>query len=300
MRCAIYARYSSEGQRAESIEDQIEVCRRYIDRQGWILTETYSDAAISGASKNFRRDFQRLLRDAEARRFEVIVCESIDRLGRKLADVADLFDRLTFHGIRLHATSIGLVTQMHIGIMGTMAQMTLADLRDKTRRGQLGRARAGRIPGGLAYGYEVVPPPAGAKAAGERRIKLGEADIVRRIFRDYAAGVSPRSLARDLNANSVPGPAGRPWGDTTIRGQLDRGTGILNNTLYMGRLSWDRCSYVKDPRTGKRVARPHGRETWEMTEIPSLRIVEQTLWDAVKPGSPPCASQSLATIQVMP
>jgi site-specific DNA recombinase len=74
----------------------------------------------------------------------------------------------------------------------------------------------------------------------------------------------------------------QPWGDTTIRGQVDRGTGLLNNTLYIGRLSWDRCSYVKDPRTGKRVARPRNPEEWETTDVPALRIVEQTVWDAVK------------------
>lgn len=61
MRCAIYARYSSEGQRAESIDDQVEVCRRYIERQGWSVTKIYKDAAISGASKNLRPDFQRML-----------------------------------------------------------------------------------------------------------------------------------------------------------------------------------------------------------------------------------------------
>ena len=145
-----------------------------------------------------------------------------------------------------------------------------------------GRVRVGRIPGGLAYGYEVVPPPLGATAAGERRINPGEADVVRRIFRDYAAGASPRHIARELNAEGIPGPEGRPWGDTTIRGQVDRGTGLLNNTLYIGRLSWDRCSYVKDPSTGKRVARPRNPEEWETTDVPALRIVEQTVWDAVK------------------
>jgi hypothetical protein len=75
-------------------------------------------------------------------------------LGRKLSDVAGLFDRLRFRGIRIHATSVGPMTRMHIGIMGTMAQMSLSDLRDKTRRGQPGRARAGRIPGGPAFGYD--------------------------------------------------------------------------------------------------------------------------------------------------
>jgi DNA invertase Pin-like site-specific DNA recombinase len=100
MRCAIYARDSSEGQRTESIADQVEICRRYVERQGWTLTRVYDDAAISGASINLRPSFQRMLHDAESRRLDVIVCEGIDRLGRKLADVADLFDRLTFHGVR--------------------------------------------------------------------------------------------------------------------------------------------------------------------------------------------------------
>ena len=59
----------------------------------------------------------------------------------------------------------------------------------------------------------------------------------------------------ELNEEGIPGPGGRPWGDTTIRGQVDRGTGLLNNTLYIGRMEWNRCSYVKNPQTGKKVAR---------------------------------------------
>jgi site-specific DNA recombinase len=67
-----------------------------------------------------------------------------------LSDVADLFDRLTFARVQLHTTGQGAITQMHIGIMGTMVQMMLSDTGEKVRRGQLGRARAGRIPGGAA------------------------------------------------------------------------------------------------------------------------------------------------------
>ena len=76
----------------------------------------------------------------------------------------------------------------------------------------------------------------------------------------FAHGVSPRAIARRLNEERVPGPESRPWQDTTIRGQKERGTGILNNELYIGQLVWNRCSYVKDPRTGKRVARPNPPE----------------------------------------
>ena len=142
------------------------------------------------------------------------------------------------------------------------------------------RARAGRIPGGLAYGYEVVPPAPGAQDRGERRIKPDEAEVVRRIFKAYAAGKSPRHIAHELNAAGIPGPGGRDWGDTTLRGQLERGTGILNNTLYIGRLCWNRVSYVKDPSTGKRVARVNALDQREETEVLELRIVDQALWDA--------------------
>ena len=87
---------------------------------------------------------------------------------------------------------------------------------------------------------------------------------------------------RTLNAEGIPGPGGREWRDTTIRGQADRGTGILNNALYVGRLEWNRCSYVKDPSTGKRVARPNPREVWEITPIPELRIIPDDLWEATR------------------
>ena len=281
MRAVIYARYSTENQREASILDQVEVCRRYIANQGWQYADVYDDAAMSGSSQ-MRPGFQRMTLDAEARRFDVVVCEAIDRLGRKLADVAAFYDRLQFAGVKIHALNVGAVTQMHIGIMGTMAQMALTDIRDKVLRGQLGRARAGRIPGGLAYGYAIVPPPPGAKESGERVIIPVEAEIVSRVFREYAAGTSPEVIARVLNAEAVPGPGGRPWINTTIRGQLDRGTGLLNNTLYIGLLSWNRCSYVKDPRTGRRVARVNATEKWELKAVPELRIIDQPLWEAVK------------------
>ena len=182
----------------------------------------------------------------------------------------------------MHAVKVGHLTPMHIAIMGVMAQMFLSDLRDKVRRGQLGRAIAGRMPGGLAYGYDVVPPPPGATESGERRINEAEASIVRRIFEDYANGASPRTIAKTLNEVGVPGPGGRPWIDTTIRGQVDRGTGLLNNTVYAGELQWDRCSYVKNPQTGLRVARVNPISQREITAVPHLRIIDQALWDRVK------------------
>lgn len=275
-RVAIYARYSSEQQREASLADQIEICTRYAGRHGWRIVATYTDAAASGASR-FRPGYQRLLTDLHQGGFDAVLVEALDRFGRKLADIADLHDRCAFAGIKLHAANVGEIGAMHIGMLGTMAQLYLSDLREKTWRGQLGRALQGKIPGGKAYGYDIV-----GGTTGERRVNLGEAAIVRRIFAEFAAGISPRAIAKQLNAEKITGPEGRPWGDTTIRGQADRGTGILNNALYIGRLEWNRCSYVKDPRTGKRVARPNPSDRWEIVEVPHLRIVDETLWGRVK------------------
>ena len=230
---------------------------------------------MSGASR-FRPGYQQLLADLDRDLFDVIVVEALDRLGRKLADVADLHDRCTFSGITLVAVNVGEITAMHIGLLGTMAQLYLSDLKQKTWRGQLGRALQGKVPGGKAYGYDVV-----TGATGEPHIKPVEADIIRRIFAEFANGHSPRAIAKQLNAEGVAANR-RAWGDTTIRGHAERGTGLLNNALYVGRLEWNRCSYVKDPRTGKRVARPNPRDKWEVTEVPHLRIVDDALWQRVK------------------
>jgi DNA invertase Pin-like site-specific DNA recombinase len=278
MRAVIYARYSSDQQREASIEDQLEVCRRVIQREGWQLVDTYADRALSGASRQ-RPAYQQMLADAERGRFDVIVCEALDRLGRKLADIADLYDRLAFRGVKLFAANAGEITQIHVGLLGTMSQLYLSDLRDKTKRGQLGRVLQGKIAGGLAYGYDVVE---GKDGRGGRRVNEAQASVVRRIFRAYAAGQSPRALARALNAEGVPGPGGRAWGDTTIRGQVDRGTGILNNPIYIGRLEWNRTSYIKDPRTGRRVARVNPADRREVIEVPELRIVDDALWRQVR------------------
>src|SRR5262245_31962260 len=109
MRAVIYSRYSSENQRENSIEDQLEICRRYVRRHGWKFVRSYEDRARSGASGN-RPAYQQMLVDADAGQFDIIVIEALDRLGRRLSDVAHLHDHLDFRGISLHAVNIGQVT----------------------------------------------------------------------------------------------------------------------------------------------------------------------------------------------
>ncbi|NIA72037.1 recombinase family protein [Pelagibius litoralis] len=283
-RAVLYARYSSDNQKAASIADQFRLCREHAEREGWTVTATYHDAAISGASVTLRPGVQALLQDAQAGCFDVVLAEALDRVSRDQADVATLFKHLRFAGVEIVTLSEGEISELHVGLKGTMNALFLKDLAAKTHRGLRGRVEQGKSGGGLCYGYDVVKDAdsAGDPIRGGRRINKAQAKVIRRVFRDFAAGVSPRTLARRLNAESIPGPAGKLWIDTTLRGHARRGTGIINNELYIGRLVWNRLRYMKDPATGKRVSRLNPPERWIVKEVPELRIIDDALWQAVK------------------
>ncbi|SDH76793.1 recombinase family protein [Roseospirillum parvum] len=283
LRVALYARYSSDLQSDASVEDQLRLCRARADSEGWQIVESYSDRAISGASM-MRPGLQGLLSDAQEGRFDVVLAESLDRLSRDQEDIAHIYKRLTFRGVKVVTLSEGPVSEIHIGLKGTMGALYLKDLADKTRRGLSGRVMQGKSGGGNAYGYDVVKRvnADGAAIRGERTINPDEAEIVRRIFRDYAAGKSPKAIAMTLNKEGIAGPGGNEWGQSTINGNRHRGTGILNNELYIGRMIWNRQRFIKDPDTGKRVARPNPESEWIVSDVPELRIVDQELWDIVK------------------
>ena len=208
----------------------------------------------------------------------------MDRLSRDQEDIAGLFKRMQFAGVRIVTLSEGDVSQLHVGLKGTMNALFLKDLADKTRRGQRGRVEKGKAGGGLCFGYNVVRglAPDGEPVTGERSINPAEAEVVRRIFRDYAAGKSSRTIAQSLNKEGVPGSQGREWGPSTIHGNLERRNGVLNNELYIGRLVWNRQRFLKDPDTGKRIARPNPEPESIIQDVPELRIVDDELWNAVR------------------
>ena len=195
----------------------------------------------------------------------------------------------------------GEISELHVGLKGTMNALFLKDLAAKTHRGLRGRVEQGKSGGGLCDGYDVVKhtDDKGEPIRGERKINEAEAEIVRRIFREFSAGISPRALARRLNNEGIPGPAGALWTDSTLRGHAKRGTGILNNELYIGRLVWNRLRYIKDPATGKRVSRINPPEDWITADVPELRIVDDMLWQAAKDRQSELAVKYANTIEAV-
>ena len=280
---AIYARFSFDLQRDASIEDQIRECEARAKQQGWDVVQRYTDHAISGASMN-RPGIQALLRDASEGKFEIVLAEALDRLSRDQGDTAHLHKKLKFLGIQIATLSEGDVGIVDVGIKGLMNELYLHEMKQKVLRGQRGRVEAGKVTAGLAYGYAVVKKfgPDGKPVAGEREIIPEQAEIVRRIFQEYAHGKSPRAIAIDLNKEGIRSPAGKGWSPSTINSSPKRGLGIINCELYRGRIVWNRTTELKEPGTNRRIPRINSLDQIVSSEAEHLRIVSDELWDAVK------------------
>lgn len=284
IRAALYARYSSDNQSEASIEDQFQLCRDHAGRERWQVVGADEDAAISGSSMILRPDIQRLMHDAQHGAFNILLAEGAGpqppRSGRC--------------GNPLQAVQIRGRHHRHLGRRRNLRTACRCERHDErlvperpcheepsrpARQG--GEGKAG---GGLCYGYRVVKTfdGNGEPIRGEREIIPEQAEVVRRIFREFASGKSPKAIAVDLNKDGIPGPLGRAWGDTSIRGHRSRGTSIINNELYAGVLVWNRMRFIKHPSTGKRVSRANPESEWIRTEVLHLRIVDDTLWKAVR------------------
>src|SRR5262249_37447685 len=123
-RVAIYGRYSSDQQRDASIEDQLRICREQADKHGWCLVGEFSDRGTSGASL-LRPGIQSLIEQAMNGKFDVVLAEALDRISRDLGDVAGFFKRMSFAGVKVVTLAEGEITDLHVGLKGTMNQLFL-------------------------------------------------------------------------------------------------------------------------------------------------------------------------------
>lgn len=283
-KAALYCRYSSENQSDCSIEDQARLLNARALAEGWEVVETYADRAISGSTM-IRPGVQALMTAARERRFDVVLSESVDRLSRDIEDIAALHKRFTWLGIRIVTLLEGEISELHVGLKGTMSALYLKDLSRRTHRGLEGKALAGESTGGKAYGYDVTPryDEKGKRIGGLTSLNPDESAVVRRIFEDFALNKrSPKRIAVQLNKEGILAQGGRTWSASTIYGNRARGTGILNNELYVGIKIWNKQRFTKDPDTGRTNGRLNDESAWIRTEVPHLRIISDQLWQAVK------------------
>lgn len=276
-RAAIYARYSSDNQDDRSVDDQIALCREYAAKHGLKIVAAFEDRAISGASIQNRPGIQRLLVAAAAGQFQIVIAESMSRIGRDQEDRAAIRKRLKFHDVQLMTPADGVVTHLVDGVRAVVDSQYIEDLKAATIRGMKSAIAEGRNAGGRAYGYRPIKGEPGQLA-----IIADEADVVRRIFRQFIDGDSPRTIAGALNRDHVAPPRGHYWRASTILGSLRRGHGILLNPLYVGRIVWNRVRMVKHPDTGRRLSRINPESEWRAIDAPHLRIVDDDVWEVAQ------------------
>ena len=286
LRCAIYARFSSDRQSLTSITDQIRKCREHAKQNGWLVLDehVYSDEAVSGASTD-RAGLQRLLAAVAGPSipFDCILIDDSSRLTRRLADALNLFERLTFAGIRIVAVSQGVDSdnpqaELLMSVHGMIDAVYWRELAQKTHRGMQGRALGGFATGGRCFGYKSVRD---ADQSVHLKIDPAEAAIVRRLFEMYASGLSLKRIAWQLNSEGVQSPqpqkgrVSRSWCVSSVRH-------ILRNRRYAGKIVWNTRRKLRVPGTGKRVFRPQPESEWVTVDAPHLRIITPEAFAAVE------------------
>lgn len=297
VRCAIYARYSSDLQRPASIEDQNRKCREECERhEGWSIVDEWivADRGVSGASLD-GRDALHSLKEA-ARRvprpFDCVVIDDTSRFGRNLGDVLKLADFFQHHDVFLQFVNPPLdsrnpLFRQLLIFQGMMDENYLRDLRHKVRRGAEGRVLKGFIAGGTCYGYRNVPVYDDSRRSEHgRRAVLGvrlevveaEAKVIRRIFELYSKGNSLSSIAKLFNEERVSPPdsggksSAKGWSYLTIRDMLRR-------EKYRGVHKWGETYTVRNPETGRKETRRRCAEEILRLPVPEWRIVTDELWE---------------------
>ena len=288
MKVAIYARYSSENQSEKSIDDQIRVCKNYAHDNDMSVENRYIyiDEAISGSIIN-RPALQSLQIAAENKEFEAVMVDDLSRLSRSNHQMLTLVLKFNYLQIKIISVSDGIVTdddnsKLGIHIRGLMNELYLDDLKKKTMRGLEGQKLRGFSAGEKVYGYCTHPvgelrldKKGQAKYEGMvHKIYPEEADIVKRIYKEFIEGKSLNKIARELNKNKISTKKGFSGG-----WNLSSISRILKSEKYMGLWIWKKYKNVKDPMTGriKRILRPE--DEWLSSVREDLVIINKEQWE---------------------
>ncbi len=226
MNAVIYARYSSDSQREESIEGQLRECREYADRNGMTVVGGYIDRALSAKTAD-RPEFQRMIQDSAKRLFEIVLVRKLGRFFRDRYDSAHYKHILKKNGVKVVSAKEHISEGPEGIILESMlegyAEFYSAELSEKIHRGQKENALKGKNNGGgIPLGYaldkqtqKLVIDPEAAPPAAE-------------IFTQYADGETVRSILEDFNARGLTTRKGKPFSMSSFNA-------LLKNRKYIGK-----------------------------------------------------------------
>ena len=228
MTAVIYARYSSDSQREESIEGQIRECTAYAKKNGITIVKHYIDRAISAKTDN-RPQFQQMIKDSDKKLFDIVLVWKLDRFARNRYDSARYKTQLKKNGVKLvSATEIisegpeGIILE---SVLEGYAEYYSADLAEKVVRGQTENILKGRCNGGRGtFGYTLDS---------ERKFHIDPlaSPFVLESFRKYRNGLTMKEIRDWLNENGIKNPVGGAFTYNSVEH-------MLKNRRYIGELKF--------------------------------------------------------------
>lgn len=224
MKAVIYARYSSDNQREESIEGQIRECKAYAEKQGMTVLTTYIDRALSAKTDN-RPDFQRMIKDSNKKLFDIVLVWKLDRFARNRYDSAHYKAILRKNGVKvisatepISADSTGILLE---SLLEGYAEFYSVELAEKVKRGHRENALKCKCNGGsITYGYFVNKEQ-------KFEIEPKEAEIVKEVFLRYSEGETIKEIVKSLDERGLRARNNKPFKANVF-------THFLRNRRYIG------------------------------------------------------------------
>jgi len=270
MKIAAYCRVSTEKEaQIDSLEKQIEFFNEFTKKNGYDLYKLYADEGISGKQIKHRKQFQAMMQDAKAKKFEKVVVKDVSRFARNTVDLLQSIRELKSYGIEVDFLNNGEImeggSEFILTILGAMAQQESANMSKRVKFGKDITAQKGRVPN-IVFGYDKMPD--------ERytlKINEEEAKIVKEIFENYVyKGMGTTKIAWELNERGIRTKKTKSrWVQTSI-------VRMLKNPIYTGRVT-NKKSEVTDFITGTRKDLPE--EEWIVVEKPEMRIISDELFN---------------------
>ena len=227
-RVALYARVSTASQAETekvSLPTQITDIEAFCQKKGFEIVDRYVDTGYSGATKN-RPEFQRMLKDAEAGKFDTIVCWKTDRISRGMYPAAAMMEVIEPRGIELKAVK-ETIDMNTFAIMAIVGKMELDNLKMRIKMGKEGRAKQGKHSGGrIPFGYDAVP-------GGGLNINRKEADTIVNMYESIVNGMTLRAWCKFANEQDITTKLGGKWAS-------DMASRLCRDTKYIGKGQYGR------------------------------------------------------------
>ena len=266
---AAYCRVSTDKEdQLNSLDAQKQFFTEYAQRANVNLVRLYADEGISGTKIKNRKEFLRMMKDAESGLFQMVVVKDISRFARNTVDLLQSVRKLKALGIETqfltaNMTSMGN-SEFVLTIFGAIAQEESANTSKRVKFGKKLNAEKGRVPN-FVFGYDKTPGDYFHLAINEE-----EAAAIRQVFKWYTEeGYGASRIARMLNDQGVRTKRNNRWSQTTI-------CNILTNELYTGKVINGK-EEVADFLTGRRTER--AASDWIIVDNPSLRIIDPAVFE---------------------